>query len=304
MEQTRLQQEEPAIDEKVVARLSSKKAAERAKAEQALAQVSQEKAVEDLLALLNREAQKRKKRIRFYIGFLVFYVVLMVLMAATGHGENIGSFSGVFGAFASMAAFSQLQKNAAKALANYDDIRVVGALTEALESQDKNVIAVAEQKLIQLLPRLRASDAGLLNEEQRKILNKTLPNRKKPGLAIAILKAYEQVGDEKALAVVEKIANGEGRAAPGVKEAARVCLPALQKRAENERAARTLLRPSAAPDDPSGILLRPAQGVGETDPGLLLRPVMDEETIARTEETGRPAPNLEAQDAEEIPDRA
>jgi hypothetical protein len=93
-------------------------------------------------------------------------------------------------------------------------------------------------------------------------------------LTLAILKAWEQVGDEKALPAVERLAAGTWDSR--VRAAADACLPALRQRAELARQRDTLLRPASAPGTGSEVLLRPAAGPGETSAALLLRPVEGE----------------------------
>jgi hypothetical protein len=124
---------------------------------------------------------------------------------------------------------------------------------------------------------LNASDAHLLDDEQRAILYRVL-NKEKYGLDLhrGILKALEQVGDEKALPHVEKLAKGEGLAAKvqELQVAAEECLPFLEKRIEQIRASQTLLRASSASDavlSGPDILLRPAMQAGETPSQELLR---------------------------------
>lgn len=272
MEQRQLQHEEPKVQTaEIVQRLNSKKVAERVEAEQALAQMGPE-AVEELLRLLEIEARKRKRNTRLYIGLTVGMVLFMIVASAL-FDLDIGGFCGLFGAFSGLAAVSQMQKNAARALAKFDDKRVVGPLAEALGFDDKGLRQEAERVLARLLPTLQASDASLLNDDQRKMLNRSLRG-KNADLICAILQAYQQVGDEAALPHVERLANGEVATtkAKKVREAAQACLPFLRERAAQEQAAQTLLRPATAPGSPAEILLRPAQGAPEGDPSLLLRP--------------------------------
>jgi len=278
MEQQQLQHKEPeAQTVEVVKRLSSRKVAERAEAEQALEQMGPE-AVEALLALLQQEARKRKRNIRLYIGLCAGLMVSLVIGTIV-FDLNIAGMTGAFGALSGLLAATQTQKNAATALAKYDDLRGVGPLAEAMEFDDKNVRAEAEKALIRLLPNLNASHAHFLNDDQRRCLNRALW-RKNVDLTCAILKAYEQVGDETALPHVERLANGKAATAKEkrIRQAAIDCLPFLKESIERERARQTLLRPAAAPDDPAAVLLRPAQGVTEGDPDLLLRPGVPPET--------------------------
>jgi hypothetical protein len=164
-------------------------------------------------------------------------------------------------------------------IAKSGDVRMVGPLVEAYSalnlSQENRPVREA---LTVLLPRLQASDARVLTEEHRQMLNRVLGSsalsysKENNRLIIAILKAYEQVGDESALPFVERLAKGEKAGVNReVREAAQACLPFLQERAERERASSELLRAASASDTPSDVLLRPAAGALEADPQQLLR---------------------------------
>lgn len=284
-----LRHEEPNPEAaRLVTQLGSKKAEERAAAEEALEQMGPE-GVESLLALVAQEARKRKKRTRIYYGIWIGYggVLALGLLIYTLHGAITGQWGKfpfelfrVFtftGMLTGLLAASQTHKNAAAALAQFDDKRAVGPLAEALEFGDNDKKAVAEAALVKLLPGLQASDSPLLNEDQRKCLYNALKS-KNTELILAILKAFAQVGGSKELPHVEKLLeSGTFHPESQIIEAAKACLPLLQERAERERQSQTLLRAASAPDDPSQVLLRPAHGVSETDPNLLLRPSAPEE---------------------------
>jgi len=145
--------------------------------------------------------------------------------------------------------------------------------------------AKSRRLLIKLLSQIRASDATWLASEDIATLCKMLPPRMtisnwsaisisvvEADFRIAILRAFEQVGTNRVLPTVERIANSAPRNAQyrRVVEAARECLPAIRQRAYADREQRTLLRPAHAPA--SDTLLRPARNTGEEDAALLLRP--------------------------------
>jgi hypothetical protein len=190
-------------------------------------------------------------------------------------------FVALFTAFEKIA--SRHTRQMADWLARMEDLRVIGILLEAHESKDKVLRQIAEQALIRLLPRVKATDAGLFSLDQLERMHYLLYGRNAE-LALAALKALEQIGDGLSAWFVEGLTglapqsinfrlSGDRR----VREAARECLPAINQRLELKRLSQTLLRPASAPEDPSGILLRPAQGAPEGDPNLLLRPVSPEE---------------------------
>jgi len=277
-------EETPDICRDIVLKLNSRKASVRQEAERDLAALGPA-AVDRLLALMEKEGVNRRKRRNIGIAVVIVYIFLVVLSAVTNHGASAGSYSGMFGAIAALFAATQLQKNAAGALARYDDVRGVGFLAEAMEYGDKGIERQAETALVRLLPRLRATDHALLTEPQRRCLDRALVKRRSPELALAILAAYEQVGDEKSVELVERIASAQIPAIKDhrvIKRAAEV-LPALRHRAELVRAAQTLLRPADKAD--ADILLRPASGPPTGPVETLLRPVEDERDISGLHET-------------------
>jgi len=259
----------------IVSRLASGKPAVRAVAESELRGLGPE-ALESVLRVMADEARARSARKRIFVVALAFYVALVVLVI-TVTKEDVGGFFGFFSALMSLLAVSEMQKGAARAAARFQDPRCAGPLAEALDFGDKGLRAEAERALIGLLPRLRASDADLLSPAQRKSLHRALgrPNQE---LALAVLSALEQVGDESSLEAVRQLAEaapgsrGRGWPSSRVVEAARECLPALEERVDRLRAGATLLRATAAPDDPASSLLRPAAGSGAPVTDQLLRP--------------------------------
>ncbi len=244
---------------------------------------SQEKAItefDELLAYLKAETEKvkRQKKILNYTIWSVCGIGIgATLFAGILRGDwdmtSLISMSGLAGASATIA-LSDNGKKLARQLVRFDDVRMVGVFAEVLEAADKQIVALAETKLTELLPRLQASDAHLLNPEQRSILNKSLIQAES-GFVKAILKAYEQIGDSTAIPFVEKLTRGEGKAGGDaeVVAAANACLPFLIQRAKQQEQSQTLLRASegnaAAPEN----LLRPANATIETQPDTLLRPV-------------------------------
>ncbi len=279
----------PSLTPELVTKLSDKKVGERERAEQAIDRLGPD-AVDALMAVLRKEADKRKRK-RWIIVLVLAYVVLMLgFMIATRNSAMIGSISSMGSVIVAVTAISQAQKNAAKKLTEYDDIRTVGPLAEALHYQDKGLRNAAVERLGVLLPRLKASDHDLMTEEQKLALYKAikLPLAKGAGPAdwaflLAALGALEQIGDERALPFVDAIVERtpSGTKEPEVVEAARACRPALLERIEQQRVAMRLLRPSEAPADAGETLLRPTYGPGQSDPDLLLRP--SDEPEAATE---------------------
>jgi hypothetical protein len=171
---------------------------------------------------------------------------------------------------------SRRQKEAAQKLACHDDPSTVAWLVSFLAWSDRDVQAASIRALTRLLPRLRASDAYLLEGEWRQRLYETLNSdyvRREPDFVIAVLKALEQIGDAAALPYVHHLAQGSPRTAnrKRVQAAAWDCLPFLQTRIEQQHSRQTLLR-AASPDVAPETLLRPAAAAPVADPDELLRP--------------------------------
>ncbi len=254
--------------------------------------MSQEE-IDALLDTVYAEAAARKRRHRSLVGIWGGFAVLagvggvayVINGALTGHwggglATNIWpSLTPLFTMGGIAAGLSQTHKKAVGQLAYLDDLRAVGPLTEVLNCGDSATVAQAEVALTRLLPRLQASDAMLLGKNQRDILNRALTNQptvRRVELRVAILKAYEQVGDLSALGVVEKLAALEPKndRQRTVQEAAAHCLPFLRDVAARNEAAHTLLRASASTAEARpDTLLRPAAPVAETAPETLLRAV-------------------------------
>lgn len=187
-------------------------------------------------------------------------------------------------------------KEATQSLTESSDVSVVGPLLEAMEMgepmydfstlgrSDRPVVGMAAQALVRLLPRLQASDAPALTPHQRARLYRAIelsalaPSqgtrawRGNSDFAIAALRGLEQIGDSKAVALVERLA--EKARDPQVREAALECLPMLQERATIEQSNATLLRaadPTRGLATSPDMLLRPAFAAQTTDPTELLR---------------------------------
>ena len=167
---------------------------------------------------------------------------------------------------------SERHKQALATLTKANDVRYIGTLAEALTLPAPEMQALAGEALVRLLPHLQATDASLLNEQQRNALRPLLKRKNKP-LVLALLLAYEQVGDGRDLPAVQAILEGKGKVAkdPEVRAAAEACLPFLEINARRRQAQQTLLRAAEQPTVSPEELLRPAQSGSPSDPEQLLR---------------------------------
>ena len=173
---------------------------------------------------------------------------------------------------------SNKSREAAHALSIADEPRAVGVLALALRESDSYVQMTAHSALLRLLPRVRASDAASIDAEQMGALLE-LAERNDPRMQIAILKALEQIGTDRAIPVVEHItAFGSTEE---VRQKAQECLPYLFDRVRRTHEQATLLRISSAPTSREGReqLLRPAAATRPTEPAeQLLRAAEERQT--------------------------
>ena len=172
----------------------------------------------------------------------------------------------------------KVSANAAKRLAEIETVQAIPPLLDAIVLSGYRNTSPAYLPLLRLIPRLRAADYNLIDERRRKILLRTLGRRFNriykwlsglDELKLAILKALEQVGDENAIPVVEKLA-AESRNVE-VRNAAIECLPFLRQKSAQVTPGRTLLRAAAEPQS-EATLLRAAAANASPPPIELLRP--------------------------------
>lgn len=236
--------------------------------------------LEVALTALKREKSAFMRRLVLGIGAWVFSIGalchgLFLLLASKPLGLPFLLLSLLLIVLGTVA-MSRSHGKAARALAELQDVRAVGALVGALLFTSGESRRLLTSALVGLLVRLRATDASLLNPAQRAILYDILQYeylRYGVDLPVAILKAFAQIGDEDALPYVQWLAERNGRTAEErrVHEEARECLPFLQDRVEQLRISQTLLRPAVSLENPSE-LLRPSSGTQEQAPDTLLRP--------------------------------
>lgn len=172
------------------------------------------------------------------------------------------------------AAENALKYNKAVHLLTHStDIEAVGPLIEVLWLPD--ITAYVPQALCQLLPLLQPDHAALLDNKQRNSLLHILtqPDNYDMELQRATVQAVGNIGDAKALPILEQLAGGAMGAADSaeLREDARIALFTLQERINPGYAGRNLLRAAETPIHSPEELLRPATGSSETPPQELLR---------------------------------
>lgn len=235
--------------------------------------------VDRLLALLEKEGRRRWPVMPLgcvavlcvFLGMLAVCSAPVWLVARTWVAFLVMLAAGLSLWGLTRLATSDAQRAAARALTQYGDTRIVGPLITAMSWPDMELHRPAlKHALVQLLPRMRASDAHLLDARQRAWLRRALRGRDEQ-LVIAILKALEQIGGREDMPHVERLARRRARAprARAIQQAAEQCLTMLRGRLD--QTGDTLLRAARSDAPDSESLLRPA-GDAQAPPDTLLRP--------------------------------
>ncbi len=259
----------------------------RASAQQLLADVTRtlntvadrKQKVDLMMTQLLRETRDMRRRQRQRIVSKVAVALLLIAALLYTNGHFFFNFWWVFlGGGGAIAADERVNKRreAVQALYTAGEPRAVGVLAIALRDGDYPVQRVAEQALHALLPRVRASDAAYIDNEQMAALIALIDRYPiNTHMQRAVLKALEQIGDERAIPAVENLA-AMGPTAD-IRNQANACLPFLLERVRLAHEHATLLRGSASPAVAAAPaqLLRPASGAETTPAEQLLRPTQN-----------------------------
>lgn len=224
----------------------------------------------------------RAHRVGGWLALAVLCLALPVSAALAG-GCDIGLSIIVAAVAVPVAWCLWAPKRAWKAtnrLAELDDPRAIGPLSRAIVFRTGGLDKVVMARLTEILLRVKASDSPSVTPDACVELCNAVDAAAHRGayarerdFIVAALGALEQLGGEESVPCVMALARSEPRDdhERRIVEAAQACLPALCERAHADTIASRLLRPADAPDDGATSLLRPALGVCETDPALLLR---------------------------------
>ena len=251
-----------------------------------------EQAVHQWLTKIQRKT--RRKKIAYYGSMIFFQAFLFVPILSSNHfpamkngvpnllwlallfAPAIGMLTLVLRTFLSRPGWDAAE------IKRVGGVQAVGPLVDliAMPKAPRQLPPLCAA-LTELLPQMQASDAGLLTKKQRKTLNWLLTNGIDWGvgptaflnLRLAILKAWEQIGDAAAIPTVAHLASGRARTADQktLKAAAQECLPLLQAHFGEVEATKTLLRASAPENAAPETLLRPADFTPDAAPQQLLR---------------------------------
>ncbi|HLK59299.1 MAG TPA: hypothetical protein VKU00_22255 [Chthonomonadaceae bacterium] len=169
-----------------------------------------------------------------------------------------------------------------RGLAKRAGIRAIGPLIEMrFGFLGPRQFSTLYNTLIELLPEIKHSDVNLLNRKHRDFLYEVLAGTGQTGMSVvqheklrlAILEALKQVGDERAVPIVRRLAKVPfwQREPNALQEAAQECLPLLEANLAHVVSTQTLLRASAPETVGADVLLRSANATTEHTPEQLLR---------------------------------
>ncbi len=260
--------------------------------EDIIAEEAQTQAVTTLLAATQRKIRRRK--IKFWSAFAVcegtIILIMFPLIAVLHNSDMALSLMRVCLLVSIVALVCMLYTMQSPTDFDHEEltraggVRAIPSLIDSLSSgrtpsSRKGIYNV----LTHLLPQMQATDANLLTARRRRMLNFLLKLESRPkwwsmehielSFTLAILKAYEQVGDPKAVPVVRKLANMRARTPRQrtIKQAAAECLPLLQSHTVPLDQNQTLLRAAGQSKAAAEVLLRPAAEAGNVPAEELLR---------------------------------
>jgi hypothetical protein len=176
----------------------------------------------DVAAYRNWKRRKQRRQL-FVWGVLAFIFFGHSIPVLRGLGDYWWLlFFGIGGGAAAQAVDSRRSSEMARLLATSRDPRAVSVLAVAARDGDTDTARRAESGLRSILPQLRASDSEHITEEGMNAILALLGRTADPPLQVAILRALEQVGDNRAISLVDMLAaSGDTRE---IREAAESCL--------------------------------------------------------------------------------
>ncbi len=248
-------------------------------------------AVQEWLAKIQKQAYRDKKMFWGFFAFFQMFLFVPIALSNTLASVRNDHLNMAWLAMLCLPTFGMVALGLrfafrkpewnAEEMTQIGGVRAVGALLELLGTpKGPRQLKPLFVALIQLLPQMKASDAGLLTTGQRKLLYTLLKSGlniyAKPDLLLqyrlAILKALEQIGDADAIPIVEHLANGKAHTPyqKELKAAAIECLPLLLINFTEVEATKSLLRPSSSENPAPETLLRPFAFTPDANPKQLL----------------------------------
>ncbi|MDE2125642.1 MAG: hypothetical protein KGJ62_03550 [Armatimonadetes bacterium] len=254
--------------------------------------------VEAVLAIIGDRRTRRKQFRRAIQERILNALPLIALLLLVSRISHLRMYTGlpivvptlvigaaVVGVFGSLLVPTYGERLMLRVLGASRDRRIVGPMADALRHKDKECTALAHHSLVSLLPTLRNSDRAMLNAAQRALLNNQLSTtaRQHPDLALAILAAWSQIGDETCIPAVEKLAGAGPRERIPRQVVARAqdILPLLRVAARNRNAPNELLRSAGATTGNGATMLR-ASPAPSAENELLLPATADAPNPAQT----------------------
>jgi hypothetical protein len=262
----------------LIANLSGKDGSRRVTARIELAEMPPDEAVGILLAALERDTTSRRRAPILISGVAgTTWFTIWLISHAIGRVPVVNTIQ-IFVqtlVIMSMASY-RLRTNAYSVLTNYDDIRIIDSSIVAIRSGPAESRKPALAALIRLLPKLTPSDSLLVSHSSRDYLNEVLLTNVRTEFILAVLAAWEQIGDAEAVRFVERLSRGEGPAGHNnvVRQAAATALPTIRASATHTASSDTLLRPTESAQSPA-TLLRPTESTHDGEAASLLRPTVE-----------------------------
>ncbi len=187
------------------------------------------------------------------------------------------------GFFQRRLASANIAAEAARSLGNLRATEGLDALVHAAQTGrrrrgrlKRRVRQASREALPAVLATLTPVHYGQVKSETMQGLVRLLPSCDE-NVALSIVSALGNIGDNMALGAIQRLAEGAERAGwePRVHQAALIALPLIQMRIARARDPHQLLRGSSMPPTPTDQLLRPSTETSVTDPLELLRASVD-----------------------------
>jgi len=261
----------------------------------------------EMVQILQRDAVIRRNQAIFGVGIatiLLGFTIVLTRMQHVGEQEMANRAAWLAMVYASgavlvlLSTFRSLRQKTRllQRIGAMSNVKDIGLLVGTLRLENTEVKNMTKLCLTKLLPQMKASDIGMLGGKERGILLRQLQispldkgprdlrelfsrsaDRREIDFRVAILKAFEQIGTNRELPLVSRLAKGlnylgSSRGAHiEVRNAAEACLPYLQALTQDQEASGQLLRASSPDAGSATTLLHPVNFAGNELPEEHLR---------------------------------